>query len=340
MTNKSLDTVMNSPSGQAALESILVMSEFDGFELGELLGVGAYSLVRAAIEKTTGKSFAIKFAIENGAAARAISETGYFYSMPLGQITGSYGEVKLEPADFLLNQYRDWSVINCHGFPKILKICRQNGFAIAIMERIEGLTLRRLILDGKANLDHLIALVSSMHAIETANAALKHGDLKPENIVITTKGASAYVLDPGYFGNLTTIQKPPVKVKMTTPLYYPFLEPDDMFATGIMLLEVFTGKNPLASEGDAYSFAEKTTIEDTFHNRIESARLSNNHYPSKLYRLPQFLKEHQTKLGRRLSSIALKCMGAAIKSDNSLRSELQYENFAQLQRVFSPFHTQ
>jgi len=82
-----------------------------------------------------------------------------------------------------------------------------------------------------------------------------HGDLKPENILWTRSGAK--VIDPGFFGEIDCAEGELLDVMVTTPLYYPFLKPDDIFAMGLILWEAVCGQHPL--RGTAFS-----TIFETF----------------------------------------------------------------------------
>jgi serine/threonine protein kinase len=66
-----------------------------------------------------------------------------------------------------------------------------------------------------------------------------HGDLKPENIIVTTTGAK--MIDPGYFGEL----KGKRNIMVTTKAYYPRLQPDDLFACDLMLWEIVLHYHPL-----------------------------------------------------------------------------------------------
>jgi serine/threonine protein kinase len=69
-----------------------------------------------------------------------------------------------------------------------------------------------------------------------------HGNLQPDSILITR--TDAVLLSPGLFdANIDTVES---TIQLTTPAYYPFFEPNDVFALGCILWELICKKHPLA----------------------------------------------------------------------------------------------
>ncbi|MFN8658953.1 MAG: serine/threonine-protein kinase [Candidatus Obscuribacterales bacterium] len=120
-----------------------------------------------------------------------------------------------------------------------------------VMPFYDGQTLEELIAIGKFPLDVFITDVIRK-LIDVAEplshtAAGHHGNIKPSHIVITQKGLQ--LLSPGVFRDEVAASGAPVKIALTSPAYYPFLEPDDKLAIGITLFESVCKVHPFAGEG-------------------------------------------------------------------------------------------
>ena len=133
-----------------------------------------------------------------------------------------------------------------------------------------GNTLRELLVHGSGK-DASFAIVSMFSQIASALDWLAqsgqfeyHGNLKPDNIVLTAGGV--YFRELGDFAPLlcqppdssssSSSSKPVLEpeVRTTTPQYYPWLDVDDIGALGICLWEALTDYHPFdgtrVSEGD------------------------------------------------------------------------------------------
>jgi pimeloyl-ACP methyl ester carboxylesterase/predicted Ser/Thr protein kinase len=141
-----------------------------------------------------------------------------------------------------------------------------SGAVYLVMEYIEGNTLRSLIDKGPLKLHQLASIGAQIaDALAVAHAAgIIHGDIKPANILLTTRG-DVKVLD---FGLARKIQ--PIDVDAsTTATRVSFAEPgriagtlaymspeqvrgesidarSDLFSMGVVLYECATGTNPFA----------------------------------------------------------------------------------------------
>lgn len=125
------------------------------------------------------------------------------------------------------------------------------GNLFYVMPYYDGQTLEELIAIGKFPLDVFIVDVirKLIDVVEPMShtAARHHGNIKPSHIVVTQKGLQ--VLSPGVFQDAVTENGTAVKVALTSPAYYPFLEPDDKLAIGITLFESVCKVHPFAGEG-------------------------------------------------------------------------------------------
>lgn len=100
----------------------------------------------------------------------------------------------------------------------------------------------------RAKLVFFQMLAESFIRLERRPSFEYHGDLKPENILWTIDGPT--LIDPGYFGQLDCEEGELLQIAITTPVYYPFLTPDDSFAMGLMFWEAVCGFHPLIARNE------------------------------------------------------------------------------------------
>ncbi|MCA9201199.1 MAG: serine/threonine protein kinase, partial [Planctomycetales bacterium] len=137
----------------------------------------------------------------------------------------------------------------------VFDFATHDGTQFAVMEFVEGLTVRELI-DRKIDQSKALAILSS--AAEGLAAAhsmeLMHRDIKPENIMVTDLG-QAKILDFG----LARQELPSIDQRLTntgaSPGTVPYMSPEqamakqltcatDVFSLGIVAFELLTGTNP------------------------------------------------------------------------------------------------
>jgi len=107
---------------------------------------------------------------------------------------------------------------------------------------VEGETLREKLrkLEG-IRLNWFVSIARHLH-----KTGKFHGDLKPENIIITPK-KSVKLIDPGVIMPPISNNEGYQSLQITTPHYNPLLlrkEKADVMAMGIMLYEILTGELP------------------------------------------------------------------------------------------------
>ena len=153
-------------------------------------------------------------------------------------------------------------VIDVHGAPGL------------VMERVDGPSLDRALAVEKLPWPLLDALVSGIGAgLAAAHAAgLVHRDLKPANVLLSLKGGriTPKVADFGLVKHLDGVSGAPLTASsatMGTPLY---MAPEqirgsrdvdrraDLWAFGVMLYEMATGRRPFAG-ASAYQVLEAVT---------------------------------------------------------------------------------
>lgn len=147
-----------------------------------------------------------------------------------------------------------------------------------------------------------------------------HGDLKPEHFLVS-HGEGMLLIDPGHFGPLETAEG--VKeCQVTTPRYYPFLEPNDIFAFGVVLWEVALRRHP-------FDFTNR-------QRRLSSAltQLLNSKVHARQFLKPIFYlstpSEIKPNLDKKLESILLRCLGLKLNGSGELDIGSRYLNFSEV----------
>jgi len=168
-----------------------------------------------------------------------------------------------ELTDRFLVEARTTAAVNHENIVVIHEVDEHAGEPYMVLEYLEGAPLRALM-DGRAfPASRVIEIaVAVVRAVARAHAAgIVHRDLKPENIFVTSEGL-VKVLDFGIAKALSSADKPPAGAQsqdlnasgiIGTPQY---MSPEqfgmgeidhrsDLWAVGVILFELLTGKHPL-----------------------------------------------------------------------------------------------
>jgi serine/threonine protein kinase len=218
----------------------LVGEQIAQLKLDALLSDGLFAQVYRASSIETGSLSVVKLAVPPNMEAHSLRLAEE--SQALEEITGALVAATPDPRALLEYQVAIMEENNecCPRFYSWLEDNQRNLFGCS-MEFLDGITLQELIVQGTATLDQVIAVAEALQQFLVKSRY--HGDLKPSNIMLCD--GQAKLLDPGYFGAMKTIHGDNVPMKVTTPLYYPMLKPDDLFAIGLMAWEVVCGTHPL-----------------------------------------------------------------------------------------------
>lgn len=137
-------------------------------------------------------------------------------------------------------------------------IGEHDNMQFAVMELVEGKTLRQLIAEGlqwetATSITHGIAMgLSAAHAQE-----IMHRDIKPENVIVSEDGL-VKILDFGIARQETTLADQNLTGELV-PGTIPYMSPEqaagreltcatDIFSLGTMLFEMLAGVNPFRAE--------------------------------------------------------------------------------------------
>ena len=202
------------------------------------------------------------------------------------------------------------------------------------MPVLRGLTLRQQLAEREMSQKQILALFHLLASFMEAMPNAYHGDLTPDNIFIECDDnddvSGIRLLDPGYFGPLHCLEGEFDTCMISTPAYYPLLEPDDLMAVGICLWEALTGVHPLASSpvvsnspNSPISAAQDVVDLINFRNSLLQPYLT----PLMNVVLPCDLN---SEISEQLQSAILSCMHLRLDESRKIAIDNGFEGFAQL----------
>lgn len=151
------------------------------------------------------------------------------------------------------------------GMARVLACGQESETVLYIVqEYVPGQSLRKLIEQGKPTLSHLIELAETLNALHRRGVV--HGDVKPENIIITPEGSTMLV----DFGLASLISKKSENLLGATARYAPPTLANkfhdaawrDRYAVGLILLECLGAKLPEVRKAkwlDAFTISQDLT---------------------------------------------------------------------------------
>ncbi|MGI9056634.1 MAG: protein kinase domain-containing protein, partial [Pyrinomonadaceae bacterium] len=221
----------------------LINQKIGHYKIQELLGIGGMGEVYIAEDMQLNRKVALKLLPESFAADKA----------RLGRFE---------------QEARAASALNHPNILTVHEFGSENGIHFLATELVEGKTLRQKISDGELSLSEALDIAGqTVFALSVAHTAgILHRDLKPENIMIRTDwivkvldfwlakltGLSAEAIDTEGETRLKTPTQTKPGMLMGTLRY---MSPEqvrgqkldarsDIFSLGIILYEMFTGKEP------------------------------------------------------------------------------------------------
>lgn len=240
--------------------------ELGDYKIEQKLGEGVFSCVYGAVDVKTGQRKAIKAAKLNDLVRRPAREE-CLSTKAIAQITGSTMDVLPDASAVLRQQHMRLSAAKAPGWVNVERLVDQPGLTYYEMELVQGETLKQQITKTPVTVDQTISIARTLDKL-SQGADHYHGDIKPENILLTKSGIT--MIDPGFFGRLKLSNGTSLpNCAVTTVAYYPTLEPDDLFAFGLMLWEIVLGLHPTAKTGNS----QESDLSKIGANLLETVRL-------------------------------------------------------------------
>jgi serine/threonine protein kinase len=160
------------------------------------------------------------------------------------------------------------------GIPTVFEFVEHQGELFIVGEYIDGKTLREEIARGPAALPHVIQTAAAIASALAAahDAGIVHRDLKPENIMRAADGRIK-ILDFGLahlrdFSSDVTITKEgsllgtPAYMAPEQLCFEPVDGRADLFALGILLYEMATGRRPSLSDNSGSTVSRIVEIDE------------------------------------------------------------------------------
>ncbi len=206
------------------------------YRILELAGTGGMGVVYKAVDLDLGRFAALKF----------------FH--PFGP---GFGNAPQHWIDMLRNEARTCSLLDHPNICMIYEICESDGQPFLAMQWLEGKTLDEELQGIPLPQDRLIDLgVQLADALDAAHhAGILHGDIKPANILITSRG-QAKILDFGLARSIQSNERPALLAPLLSGENAvgsaSYMSPEqvrgsavdqrsDLFSLGAVLYEMATG---------------------------------------------------------------------------------------------------
>jgi serine/threonine protein kinase len=265
----------------------------------------------------------------NNMESLKVNLTSSICTQALSFFTGGYYPILPDASFLLARQFEKLQKASCPGLVKVQHLASFGGMSYMRMEYLAGENFRATLVNRGARLTHFIELAGILNSLVQNDEIFFHGDLKPENIMHTGDGLR--LIDCGYFGPMQCLDGEILEAAITTPIYYPTLKPDDLFAFGVMLFEAATGFHPLVGrEKNAISPLRVYPLSDELREQLKL--LSDLGFPDleSLASLP--LVHHLAPHIRpEISQFLLAALRLQIGPDGLLTERVFFTDFAQLE---------
>lgn len=297
----------------------------EDFLIEELIGEGSFSWVYRGTNFNKNKSCVFKVAKPPELMGSGGS-TGVLHTEALGLITDAVIDICPDPYKLLASQGSKLQAVSDPELVVVEEIAQQESSCYLRMELIEGRTLREIMRDGPVPVQALIDLAQAMERLSRTREFEYHGDLKPENILVTAAGIK--LIDPGLFGVLELDDGTQLTCAVTTPAYYPVLEPDDLFAFGLMLWEAALGEQPLRYKSCSERLDRRRASQELLQ-LVRSQEVMGKYFLSSILALkrPSEIRPGTTP---ELERLLVKALRLKFKADGTLDLDSGFRSFGAL----------
>ncbi len=296
----------------------------ESFTIEEQLGEGSFAWVyRGTNPKDKGDRKAFKVAKPTELVGDR-GTTGVYHTRALRHRTNGVENIHPDGSELLRLQWQKLQRSNDPALVAYEGLFSRGPFSYCRMEYVEGRTLRELIDSGTTEdadkaIESLVEIAVAMDRL-IVEGFNWHGDLTPDNIMVTNTGVK--LLDPGYFGPLTCEEGLIPDAIVTTPMYYPLLQPDDVMALGLILWEIVLQESLL--DPPPGNTASKASAE--LRRWIERQEMLGKFFTTPLLttRLPS---EIHPDVDAATEKLLLKSVRLGLNNQNRLEREAGFKSF-------------
>lgn len=295
------------------------------YTIEELIGEGSFSWVYKGTLQDNITKKAFKVAKPSEFIKRPLSPDGGgtgAFALLIGEVM----PVTPDAAEVVALQAEKLMPVRDPDLPIFEDLQRTAVTCYGRMELVQGKTLRSLVDNDPVSLRIFISLARTLQRLEN-NALFKyHGNLTPENIMVTTRGIK--LLDPGYWGPLECEEGSIPNCAVTTPAYYPSLEPYDLLALGLIIWEAALGQRPLGVGGDSEAM-DLSRVGEDLARWVGKQELVGKFYLSPILELytPSQLR---LDMPPHLESFLLKAIQLRMRDDGILDKDPGFSSFDEL----------
>jgi serine/threonine protein kinase len=282
------------------------------FSVGERLGGGTF----ADVYEVVGRSAVVKIA--RSEARDDPQATGaVFGARGVSFVTGSQVPWNVQPAVVVEREQAVLKGISHKAFPKVLEVGKEGNPPRSwfTMEHIPGTTWRQALSSQvPPGLKEFRKLVLALAEVSDSGQLRWHGDLKPENLMLTPM-RDVVVLDPASGCVELGPNKQPQSL-LATAWYNPAFETNDFFSLGLILVEILTGEHLLLAASSRDEDATRS-LGATLQEWLSVARVTGRGSPL-LRRIASMKlpRELNPSLSQAIEDLALKCMSLVRRGDS------------------------
>lgn len=306
------------------------------YVIKELLGEGSFSWVFRAVHADGFTTKAIKVAKPPEAVAEG-GPTSCIPTAALWQTVGCVVDLSPDTEQLLGLQAKKLQSLSDPSLIGVEEVSARPGGCYYRMPVLVGQTLRQYMSAGPVPVDILLDIALCMdRLLEEPESQDKrepfeyHGDLKPENIMVTPSGV--VLIDPGYFGTLETlkngVKQPLSRCAVTTPIYYPLLQPDDLTALGMIMWEIACREHPLARRAYSGDF-DRQTIGSELWDLVKAQETEGKYFLSAVFgvKSPSVARPG---MPAEIDELLMRSIKLKIEPDGKLNLAEGFKNFAEL----------
>jgi serine/threonine protein kinase len=271
------------------------------FQVGDQLGGGAFSDTWLVPERNAVLKVALpELRSEEGAT------NGVFFARGVQFNTGSTSRWRPQPSEVLATEAQLLQRVTHPAFVKVLEVGPGNDShrPWVLLEHIKGVTWREALGSGRRpGLAEFSKLVAALAAARRSGQLDFHGDVKPDNLLITPSG-DVRIIDPTG-GSVLRDEGGRVISLLTTEWYNPAFLASDVFSLGVLLIETLTRAHPLVTAPGS----PRRACGSKLANWLDMALVLGNASPV-LQRLGTMTlpREVTSSIPEPVERVALKCM--------------------------------